>query len=406
MSSGPDNNKASLILEDKTVLVGTSFGNQDAAVAGEVVFNTGMVGYPEALTDPSYKGQILVLTYPLTGNYGVPEMKEDEFGLPVGFESKKIQVAGLIVSEYSAGYSHHKATRNLSKWLEDEGIPALYNVDTRALTKKLRDKGSMLGKIETKDHTATIYDPNAVNLASTVCVSKVLNRSSVKSRSEIASGKNAPKVILLDCGCKANIVRSLLKRGLDVIQVPHDYYFLNMDFDGLLISNGPGDPQMYRTAIENVRRALALNKPIFGICLGHQILSLAIGAETYKLKFGHRGHNQPCIEHVTDDSQQSIIIEKSRMASNGNTATTTGRCFITSQNHGYAVRKEGLPSDWRIWFTNANDNTIEGIRHVTKPFSSVQFHPEATPGPVDTAGLFDDFAQQVKCSDSILQKQY
>jgi carbamoyl-phosphate synthase small subunit len=363
---------AVLRLEDNTVITGTSFGHPVSA-AGEVVFNTGMVGYHETLTDPSYRGQILVLTYPLMGNYGVPAMTLDKYGLPLGFESRGIQVAGLIVSEHSEAFCHHDGARSLAKWLDEEGVPALCGVDTRALTKRLREKGSMLGKMEMGEDHLEFFDPNATDLATAVSVPEVVEHTLANP-----TGEKRPKIVLLDCGCKANIVRSLLKRGLDVIQVPHKYYFMNLDFDGLVISNGPGDPKMYETSARNVGRALALGKPIFGICLGHQVLARSIGAETYKLKFGHRSHNQPCVEHELTGH-------------NG-----PQRCFITSQNHGYAVRPDNLPGDWKIWFSNANDGTVEGIRHVTKPFASVQFHPEATPGPVDTAWLFDRFVQQVK----------
>lgn len=371
--------KINLVLEDNSRISGDSFGHLSNA-AGEVVFNTGMVGYPEALTDPSYKGQILVLTYPLVGNYGVPEMKLDNYGLPSGFESDKIQVSGLIVSSYSAKYSHYTARRSLGDWLKAEGIPALYNIDTRALTKKLRDRGSMLGKIETTTGDTKFFDPNSTDLASLVSTREV-----IKIESQDVTGSSAPTVVVLDCGCKANIIRSLLQRGLNVLKVPYDYYFMNLDFDGLVISNGPGDPRMYQTTIRNVERSLAVGKPIFGICLGHQILASAAGAETYKLKFGHRSQNQPCLEQIRSANGQPPEF---------------GRCVITSQNHGYAVKEEGLPSEWEVWYKNANDGTVEGIRHRTKPFASVQFHPEATPGPVDTKGLFDSFAQQVKDSVS------
>ncbi len=380
--------EAVLTLEDDTVIKGRSFGFA-GTTAGEVVFNTGMVGYHETLTDPSYKGQILVLTYPLTGNYGVPEMRLDDFGLPIGFESRKIQVSGLIVSEHTEQFSHHAATRSLTQWLDDEGVPALFGVDTRALTKHLREKGSMLGKIVNGEDRVGFYDPNASDLASAVCVPDVLEYRLPKT----PDSAPVKRVVVLDCGCKANIVRSVLKRGLEVIRVPHDYYFLNLDFDGLLISNGPGDPKMYETAARNVGRALAVGKPIFGICLGHQILARAIGAETYKLKFGHRSHNQPCVEHPLNGSNGT---NGGNGPNGSNGSQSPRRCYITSQNHGYAVRPDGLPHDWRVWFTNANDGTVEGLRHVTKPFSSVQFHPEATPGPVDTAWLFDQFAQAVK----------
>ena len=370
---------ARLILEDGTEFIGKAFGRHTES-AGEVVFNTGMVGYPESLTDPSYRGQILVLTYPLTGNYGVPEFVRDEYGLPVGFESDRIQAAALIVSEHAEHYSHHTARRSLEAWLDQEGIPAISGIDTRALTKRLRDKGSMLGRIDSGNGgAAKFFDPNTTDLASAVSVRDIIDYRPIGQDSQ--PDKSAPRIILLDCGSKANIARSLIRRGLHPIQVPHDYYFLNMDFDGLVISNGPGDPKMYSATIRNVERALAVGKPIMGICLGNQILARAVGAETYKLKFGHRSHNQPCVEQVRV---------------NGNGATRPGRCFITSQNHGYAVRQDGLPDDWQVWFTNANDGTIEGIRHVSKPFFSVQFHPEATPGPVDTAWLFDEFATLVQ----------
>ena len=372
--------KAYLTLEDKTTLEGYSFGFE-SSTAGEVVFNTGMVGYHETLTDPSYKGQILVLTYPLIGNYGVPDYKEDSFGLPIGFESSKIQIQGLIVSEHSVKYSHYSAVKSLSDWLKSEKIPALYNIDTRLLTKKLRSKGSMLGKIEINNKSVNFYDPNSTDLASQVSTKEIVNID--------CSQSNSPTIAVIDCGCKANIIRSILNRGMNVIQVPYDYYFLNLNFDGLVISNGPGDPKMYEVTIRNVERALAMGKPIFGICLGHQILARAVGADTYKLKFGHRSHNQPCL-NLFDNSDKNKVIEN--------------RCYITSQNHGYAVQEEGLPSDWKVSFKNANDQTVEGICHRSKPFSSVQFHPEATPGPVDTAYLFDNFAKQVKKIESKLLK--
>ncbi len=367
-----------LILEDGTVLEGEGFGSITAA-SGEVVFNTGMVGYPESLTDPSYYGQMLVLTYPLVGNYGVPRMTLDNYGLPVGFESSRIQAAGLIVSEYSHEYCHHTAARSLDEWLREENVPGLSGIDTRALTRRLREKGSMLGRIETVDEDSIFFDPNAAELGSAVSTGEV-----IRYQLEMHEGVRRPTVVLLDCGCKANIIRSLLKRGLNVLQVPYNHYFLNLDFDGLVISNGPGDPKMYQAAIRNVERALAVGKPILGICLGHQILALAVGADTYKLKFGHRSQNQPCLERNGVPGR----------------APAPGRCFITSQNHGFAVREKGLPEDWRVWFTNVNDGTVEGLRHISKPFASVQFHPEASPGPLDTAWIFDNFARQVTQSVS------
>lgn len=349
-----DRTKGTLILEDGSVFEGCSFGSPKA-VSGEVVFNTGMVGYPESLTDPSYKGQILVLTYPLIGNYGVPGGDSAD-GLPTAFESDRIHIQGLVVSRCSARYSHWSAAKSLADWLIEHDVPALEGVDTRMLTKRLREKGSMLGKIVLSEENLEFHDPNEDNLVSWV---------SVKHPTRYDRGKT--RVVLIDCGCKNNIIRSLLERDVSVLRVPWDYEFLNEDFDGVVISNGPGDPKMCEETILTVRRAIEQGCPILGICLGHQILALAAGADTYKLKFGHRGQNQPCI------------------------TVGTQRCYITSQNHGYAVATETLPEGWEPWFVNANDGTNEGIRHRSRPFIGVQFHPEATPGPLDTSYIFDEF---------------
>lgn len=358
-----------LVLEDGSSFEGQLFG-YSGATAGEVVFTTGMVGYPETLTDPSYRGQIVVFTYPLIGNYGVPKAETDQHGLPLGFESSRIQAAGIVVVEQSKYYQHRSSSRSLHQWLESEQIPGLAGVDTRALTKRLREQGTMLGRIETAGVSVPFRDPNGTDLVAEVTVPDAIRYD--------CGVANAPTVLLVDCGCKANIVRSLLRRGVNVIQVPYEDYFLNREFDGLLISNGPGDPKRCTATVRNLERALALGKPILGICLGLQLLSLAVGADTYKLKFGHRSQNQPCLEFVPGESGMQ-----------------PGRCVITSQNHGYAVREQTLPRDWRLWFRNANDGTVEGIRHVSKPFAAVQFHPEACPGPVDTAWIFDEFITQV-----------
>ena len=351
--------KARLVLEDGSVFEGTSFG-APRSVSGEVVFNTGMVGYPETLTDASYKGQILTLTYPLIGNYGVPAFDPAE-GLDAPFESDRIQIEALIVSEYSFEHSHWSSAQSLSDWLAGSGVPALYGIDTRKLTKRLRQEGTMLGKILFSDEDLPFRDPNKVNL-----VSKV----SIPEPRVHQAGRTC--VVVIDCGCKYNIIRSLLARGVSVVQVPWNHDFTGEKFDGLFISNGPGDPKLYPEIVRNVRKAMEKGRPVFGVCLGNQLLALAAGADTYKLKFGHRSQNQPCVE------------------------VGTKRCYITLQNHGFAVDALTLPDDWEPWFQNANDGTNEGIRHRQKPFMSVQFHPEAMPGPVDTEFLFDDFLRMVK----------
>ena len=343
---------AKLILEDGTGLAGRLCGYPRPA-SGEVVFNTGMVGYTEALTDPSYSGQIMVLTYPLVGNYGVPP----------AFESDRIQVAGLVVAELATQYSHALAQKSLPQWLHEQGIPCLAGVDTRALTKRLRERGCMLGKIVAERDDIALDDPNRRNLVA----------SASSSGKVVYQGKgNGKSVVVVDCGAKGSIIEELRTRGLTVIRVPWDHDFLDEDFDAVLVSNGPGDPTACAPTIRNLEKALRLNKPVMGICLGHQLMALAAGASTYKLKFGHRGHNQPCIE------------EGSR------------RCVITSQNHGYAVDPATLPVGWRPWYTNANDGSNEGMRHVSRPFMSVQFHPEAAPGPVDSRNLFDQFAEMIR----------
>jgi len=342
-------NGAKLVLEDGSVFRGRSLG-YSKSVAGEVVFNTGMVGYTEALTDPSYRGQIMTLTYPLVGNYGVPD----------AFESSKIQASALVVCELAMQYSHATALRSLPQWLHDEGIPCLAGIDTRALTKRLREKGCMLGKVVIGDEDVAFYDPNRDNLVAAVGGSQRM----------IYEGKGKT-VVVVDCGAKGSIIEELRARGATVIRVPWDYDFLQEDFDALFISNGPGDPTACGTTIRNLKKVLELEKPVMGICLGHQLMALAAGANTYKLKFGHRGHNQPCIE------------------------VGTKRCTITSQNHGFAVDEATLPAGWHPWFKNANDGSNEGMRHGSKPFLSVQFHPEAAPGPVDSRHLFDQFVSMI-----------
>lgn len=368
-----------LVLENGDEFRGFSFGAEHST-SGEVVFNTGMVGYPESLTDPSYRGQILVLTYPLIGNYGVPG-KEIEGNLLKNFESEKIQVQALIVSDYSFEHSHWNAKKSLAEWLKEENIPAIYGIDTRKLTKTLREKGTMLGKIVFGSEDIEFYDPNAVDLVKQVTIKEptIYNAQEnhgfsgpQKSERFFREKPDQKKVVVVDCGIKNNIIRQLVKRNLTVIRVPYNYDFLTQFFDGLIISNGPGDPKMCRDTIYHVGRALKHGIPTFGICLGNQILALAAGGDTYKLKYGHRSQNQPCI------------------------LKGTKRCFITTQNHGFAVDMKSLSNDWEEFFINANDGTNEGIRHKTKPFFSVQFHPESTPGPVDTEFLFDEFVKILK----------
>lgn len=346
---------ATLTLEDGRVFEGFSFGHA-GPTAGEVVFSTGMVGYPEALTDPSFYGQILALTFPLVGNYGVPA-DDTVKGLNAHFESARIQACGLLISDYSREFSHWQAFRSLAKWLKEYEVPALMGIDTRALTKHLREKGAMLGKIEHAGEKIDLWDPNSHSLVEDVSISEP----------QTYGGDAGPLVAVLDCGCKESILRNLVRRGMRVVRVPHDHDLEGVEYDGLVISSGPGDPRICGRQIQQIRRALTKNKPLLGICLGHQMLALAVGAETFKLKYGHRSQNQPVIHE------------------------DTGRCYITSQNHGFAVDTKTLPADWKPLFTNLNDGTNEGIRHRTKPFMSVQFHPEAAPGPVDTEFLFDEF---------------
>lgn len=344
-------------MDDGSQYEGYSFGYQGGS-AGELVFNTAMTGYPESLTDPSYKGQILVATYPLIGNYGVPgnSSKEEIFQF---WESDAIQVSGLVVSEYSEGYSHWNAKVSLGDWLKEWKIPAISGIDTRALTKKLRERGSTLAKIVI-DADVPWRNPDTEDLVAQVSVQEIKTYGSGKYR-----------IALVDCGVKNNILRCLLRRDTTVVRLPHNHNFNNDVWDGLFISNGPGDPKMNTSTIENLRVALDGSKPIMGICLGTQLMALATGANTYKLPYGHRSHNQPVI------------------------LSGTNRCYITSQNHGFAIDTATLNKDWSLLFENANDGTCEGIKHNTKPFFAVQFHPEASGGPTDTEFLFDDFLQEV-----------
>jgi len=344
-----------LVLEDGTVFKGKSFG-YEKPVAGEVVFNTAMVGYPESLTDPSYAGQLLAITFPLVGNYGVPN-DTIQNGLSTYFESEKIQATGLIISDFSFEYSHWNADKGLSEWLIENKTPGIFGVDTRELTKLVREKGTMRGKFIFPDgEDIEFINPDDENQVAKVSCDDV-----------ITYGNGKHRVLLVDCGVKHNIIRCLLKRNTTVIRVPWDYDFNQIEFDGLFISNGPGDPEYCKDTVKNIQKAMQTDKPIFGICMGNQLLSVAGGAKTYKLKYGHRSHNQP-VQLVG-----------------------TNRAFITSQNHGFAVDNKTLGADWEPLFVNMNDGTNEGIRHKTKPWFSAQFHPEASSGPTDTEFLFDVF---------------
>ena len=341
---------AKLILKDGEVFEGQSFGYEQAK-SGELVFSTGMVGYPESLTDPSYEGQILVATYPIIGNYGVPDKKF--------WESSCIHVSGLIVSQYIDTPSHFQSQMSLGEWLKKEKIPGLVISDTRYLTQKLRDQGAQLAKI-IFDKDIDFDDSNKKNLVATVSTLRVSKE-----------GKGIKTVVLIDCGAKRNIIRSLVERGVRVITVPWDFdiFNSNLNFNAMIVSNGPGDPKMADVTIETIKKVLAKKIPLLGICLGNQILALAAGGDTYKMKFGHRGQNQPCI------------------------MIGTKRCYLTTQNHGFAIGK--IPEGFSPWFVNANDSTNEGIIHKKYPFMSVQFHPEASPGPMDTGWVFDYFLKKI-----------
>lgn len=393
--------KAKLVLEDGSSFEGTLFG-AEIPKSGEVVFNTGMVGYPETFTDPSYKGQILILTYPLIGNYGIPREKIIKKHLSEAFESEKAQIQGLIVTQYSENYHHWHADESLSDWLKKYDIPGISGIDTRMLTQKIREKGAMLGKIIPEDmnqenttnptaighqsvtsnptatenraansnpattkNTATLnekntpfYDPNTHNVVAEVSIKK-----------PILYERGRKKIIIIDTGIKHAIIRNFLDRNITVYRVPWNYNFFDekIKFDGVFIANGPGDPAIIKETHRLIQTCLNKKIPTVGICLGNQILAIAAGGKTYKLKYGHRSQNQPVID------------------------LETGRAYITSQNHGFAVDPKSLPKGWKVWFENANDHTVEGIKHEKLPFLAVQFHPEATPGPIDTTFLFDTF---------------
>ena len=363
-------------MEDGTTYHGFGFG-APREVTGEVVFNTGMTGYTESLTDPSYAGQILVQTYPLIGNYGVPgKERRDAHGFPFSMESERPQVEGYVVSTLSDSPSHWAADRSLEQWLAAEGVPGMAGLDTRMLTKKLRMRGVMLGVLKVADEIqedelagkiGAISDPSKTDLVKGVSID-----------SPVTYLGGSTRIVVIDCGIKLGIVRNLLRRGATVIRVPYDYTaksILTLEPSGIVVSNGPGEPKMCVDTIRTVRGLLETELPMMGICLGNQLQALASGGDTYKLKFGHRGQNHPCKD------------------------LRSGRHYITSQNHGFTVDPGSLEgTGFGVSFVNANDGTVEGIRHRSRPFFGVQFHPEASPGPLDAEFLFDEFMAKVsKC---------
>ncbi|MBI3859381.1 MAG: glutamine-hydrolyzing carbamoyl-phosphate synthase small subunit [Thaumarchaeota archaeon] len=365
---------AFLLLQDGSIYFGRGFGSGSDSV-GEVVFNTGMVGYPESLTDPSYAGQILCFTYPLIGNYGVPSYKErDAFGLPKSFESGSIQVKGAVVQEACKTPSHWSSEKTLSEWLASEGVPGIEGVDTRALVTRLREVGVMMGIIANgqdldqadrfRDQLRKAAGYDTIHLVREVSV-----------RTPVVYGTGDRRVALIDCGAKLGIVRNLLSRGYQVVRLPYDSSYsevMKHDPLGVVVSNGPGDPKLCVETVGCVESLIGSDVPTLGICLGEQIVGMAAGVETFKLKYGHRGQNKPCID------------------------LSTARGYVTSQNHGFALDPNSLSkTDLKAWFVNADDHTIEGVYHRSKPCIAVQFHPEAHPGPYDTNFVFDKFAESM-----------
>ncbi|MCY4381017.1 MAG: glutamine-hydrolyzing carbamoyl-phosphate synthase small subunit [Proteobacteria bacterium] len=372
-----------LILSNGTVLEGYMIGDHCRA-RGELVFTTSLVGYSESLTDPSYFGQILTFAYPLIGNYGIPEMTTDISDLPPpGYESNTIHASGVIINATSDRTFHWRSLENLDSWLQRHGVPGLYQIDTRHLIHVIRENTPLLGRIEpmknpgAKERALAGWSPPEGDFfdASEHLILPYVSRQEPMLYQPSLKQSKTPRVCLVDCGVKNHIVRELLRHGCEVLCVPWNTCFDTIDCSGWLISNGPGDPAYGSSLISEIKKLLTESRPILGICLGHQLLGLAAGMLCERMTFGHRSHNQPVYE----------VGEK--------------KCYMTSQNHGFHLIEDlNWPCDWQVWFRNANDQSIEGIRHKSKPFRSVQFHPEASSGPQDTSWIIEDFAQELAAS--------
>jgi carbamoyl-phosphate synthase small subunit len=370
-----DLDRATFTIRDGPVFHGKAFG-ANTNISGEAVFSTGMVGYPESMTDPSYRGQILVFTQPLIGNYGVPSSTaKDQFGLLKYFESPHIQCIGVVVADVAMQYSHWTAVESLGEWCRREGVAAITGVDTRAIVTYLREQGSSLARISIgeeydADEDEAFVDPGEINL-----VHKVSTKAPFHIPAAPSPDGEHIHVAVIDCGVKENILRSLVGRGASITVFPYDHpiHKIAHHFDGIFISNGPGDPTHCSSTVYHLKKTMeTYNGPIFGICLGHQLLALAAGAKTVKLKYGNRAHNIPALD------------------------LTSGKCHITSQNHGYAVDADTLPSEFKPYFINLNDQSNEGMIHTSRPIFSTQFHPEAKGGPLDSAFLFDKYLDDIR----------
>jgi carbamoyl-phosphate synthase small subunit len=373
---GKNYKKAYLELSNGVTLKGRAIGN-DVVTSGEMVFNTGMLGYSESMTDSSYLGQILVFSFCLIGNYGIPFPKDGNLFMSKGHESSSIKTQGIIVSDIYDGCHHHDGGIAIQDWMKSQDVPGIAGIDTRYLVQMIRESGNLWGRIVPegakvqnqekfeflKNFKDDEYvDPSKYNLMPSVSTKEILHM-----------GKGNKTVSVIDCGAKWNIIRMLMERGCKVNVLPWDTDFSKIECDGWVISNGPGDPKNTKDLVDRIRKdVLGSNKPILGICLGHQLLALASGAKTKRLNHGHRSHNQPVFS----------LPER--------------KAYMSSQNHRYAVEKSSIQPDWQLWFENANDDSVEGLRHKTKPFISVQFHPEASSGPNDTSWIMDKFVKFVE----------